>query len=279
MLLQSRSILLSRLFISGNAFAVRHGDHLVSTSRMFHREDKLAMMKVDIEDSGNYMRAQDPSELFDIYPSPPSAEYINSIIEPDWGENYFPPRPTGRVKKRSQVHKDGDWHRSMHLWIYQPDSSSDDVRVLLQRRSPFKDTHPNLLDVSCAGHVNAGDDILETTMREMAEELGGNGNLAEMYSLEDIQNSKIFTITSSIEGETEKHGLYLCREYQDVFALKWTRDLPMKSHDFAPMVKEEVSGFEIISGQELMQKLRQGDDEFVPRSAQYIDALENAFGC
>ena len=43
----------------------------------------------------------------------------------------------------------------------------------MQRRSPFKDTHPNQLDVSCAGHVNAGDDVLESTMRELEEELGG----------------------------------------------------------------------------------------------------------
>eukprot|EP00574_Skeletonema_japonicum_P005172 CAMPEP_0201716178 /NCGR_PEP_ID=MMETSP0593-20130828/2203_1 /ASSEMBLY_ACC=CAM_ASM_000672 /TAXON_ID=267983 /ORGANISM="Skeletonema japonicum, Strain CCMP2506" /LENGTH=115 /DNA_ID=CAMNT_0048205889 /DNA_START=248 /DNA_END=595 /DNA_ORIENTATION=+ len=115
-------------------------------------------------------------------------------------------------------------------------------------------------------------------MREMDEELGGNGNMKGRYSLEDLKNSRIFTVTSAIEGETEKHGKYICREYQDVFMLKWKEDSPMESHDFAPMVKEEVSGYEIIDGKELIFKLRQRDEELVPRSEQYIDALAKVFG-
>ena len=99
------------------------------------------------------------------------------------------------------------------------------------------------------------------------------------YTVEDVKNSRVFTVTSAIEGETEMHGKYTCREYQDVFILKWKADSPMQSHDFEPMVKEEVSGFEIISGKELMSKLRQRDHEFVPRSEQYIDALAKVFGC
>ena len=269
MLLQK--IVLSRLLISSSAFnVIRNGG--------WHHS-KLMMSSLS-SDGNNYKLAQDPSELFDIYPAPPTAAHFNAIIRPDWGETYFPaPQPIGKVKKRSQVHKEGDWHRSMHLWIYQSDSTNDDVRVLLQRRSPYKDTHPNLLDVSCAGHVNAGDDIAETTMREMEEELGGSGNMKGRYTLEDVKNSRVFTVTSAIEGETEKHGKYTCREYQDVFILKWREDSPMQSHDFAPMVKEEVSGFEIISGKELISKLRQRDEEFVPRSEQYIDALAKVFGC
>ena len=277
MLLQN--ILLSRLLLSGSALTVRNGGR--QSSRLIHHQNKMAMNAAsNDEDSGNYKLAQDPSELFDIYPAPPTKAHFNAIIGPDWGDDFFPaPQPTGKVKKRSQVHKDGDWHRSMHLWIYQFDSANENVRVLLQRRSPYKDTHPDMLDVSCAGHVNAGDDILETTMREMEEELGGNGNIKGRYSLEDVKNSRMFTVTSAIEGETEKHGKYICREYQDVFILKWKADAPMESHDFAPMVKEEVSGFDIIDGQELILKLRKGDEELVPRSGQYIDALAKVFGC
>jgi isopentenyldiphosphate isomerase len=272
---------LSRLLISGSAFTIRNdGFHLSASSRLIHHNKMRMNAAGSDDDSGNYKLAQDPTELFDIYPDPPTAAHFNSIIRPDWGEEFFPvPQPTGEVKKRSQVHKDGDWHRSMHLWIYQSDSANKNVRVLLQRRSPYKDTHPNLLDVSCAGHVNAGDDILETTMREMEEELGGNGNIKGRYSLEDVKNSRMFTVTSAIEGETEKYGKYVCREYQDVFILKWKGDVPMESHDFAPMVKEEVSGFEVIDGQELINKLMQGDEEFVPRSAEYIDVLAHIFGC
>lgn len=228
--------------------------------------------------SSNYNLAQDSSELFDIYPAPPSTLQYNSIISSDWGKSFFPsPLPTGEVKERGQVHKDGDWHRSVQVWVVQKDTKTDtdNVRVLLQRRSPYKDTHPNQLDVSCAGHVNSGDNPLETTMRELEEELGGNG-FTQQYSKEDVQ--RLFTVTSSIEGETAKYGKYVCREYQEVYILWYEGDGIMETNMFAPLVKEEVSGFEIISGKDLIKRLREGDDELVPRSTEYVNALAKIFG-
>lgn len=237
------------------------------------------IMASSSDKANNYNLAQDSSELFDIYPAPPSKSQHNSIITSDWGESYFPsPQPMGQVKERGSVHMDGDWHRSVQVWIVQRDPQSNSVRVLLQRRSPYKDTHPNLLDVSCAGHVNAGDDELETTMRELEEEVGGN-DMMHMYSLEDIEHSKVFTVTSSSEGKTENYGKFICREYQDVFILWWKGNDPMETKSFAPLVQEEVSGFEIIGGVELIRRMRQDDDELVPRSAEYVTALAKAIGC
>lgn len=227
-----------------------------------------------------YSLAQNPAELFDIYPDPPSLLHHNSIITPDWGDAYFPcPRPTGKVKERARVHIDGDWHRSIQVWIIQRIGSSaknngeEAVTVLLQRRSPYKDTHPNHLDVSCAGHVNAGDDILDTTMRELQEELGGAGAI-QQFTLDNVRNSKAFTVTSSIDGETERFGKFICREYQDVFVLEWSGDSPMNTNMFQPLVQEEVSGFVLMDGKDLVERLRKGDTELVPRSAKYIDGLE-----
>ena len=41
--------------------------------------------------------AQDPDEPFDV-------------ITADG-------KPTGRVKSRAEVHRDGDWHRAIHVWL------------------------------------------------------------------------------------------------------------------------------------------------------------------
>lgn len=230
----------------------------------------------------NYNLAQNSAELFDIYPAPPSPLYHNSIITSAWGDEYFPhPLPTGEVKERSRVHTDGDWHRSVQVWIIQrSDTSSqksgkEDVTVLLQRRSPYKDTHPNLLDVSCAGHVNAGDDAIDTAMRELHEELGGN-NALQHLTLKDIQQGKAFTVTSAIEGETERFGKFICREYQDVFVLEWKGGI-MDVTLFQPLAQEEVSGFVLMDGRELIERLRTADPELVPRSIEYIDELVNIF--
>lgn len=74
---------------------------------------------------------------------------------------------TGKIKKREDVHRDGDWHKSVHIWIV-----NDKNEVLLQKRSPNKDSHPNMWDISCAGHLIAGDTSISGALREAKEELG-----------------------------------------------------------------------------------------------------------
>ena len=59
----------------------------------------------------------------------------------------------------------------------------------------------------------------------------------------------------------------------------WRGDDIMEASSFAPLVQEEVSGFEIMNANELIQRLRQGDDELVPRSSAYVNALAKVFGC
>jgi len=75
--------------------------------------------------------------------------------------------PLGRSKEKALVHRDGDWHRTVHLWIVTPD-----LRVLLQKRSSSKVNHPSLWDVSVAGHVDAGESPATAAIREAREELG-----------------------------------------------------------------------------------------------------------
>ena len=82
----------------------------------------------------------------------------------------------------------------------------------------------------------------------MEEELGGNDILQGQFSLEYVERSKAFIVTSAIEGETEKYGKFICREYQYVCILWWKENNPMKTKCFAPLVQEEVSGFEIMDG-------------------------------
>ena len=72
---------------------------------------------------------QDPDELFDVVD--------------ERGQ------PTGVVKRRADVHRDGDWHRAVHVWIVGLDA--DEPFILFQRRSPGKDTWPGKLDATAAG--------------------------------------------------------------------------------------------------------------------------------
>ncbi len=74
--------------------------------------------------------------------------------------------PTGISRTRAEVHQDGDWHRSFHLWIVK-----EERYVLLQRRSAQKDLEPGKVDVSVGGHYRMGE-TLEEVVREAEEEIG-----------------------------------------------------------------------------------------------------------
>ncbi len=93
--------------------------------------------------------AQDPRERFDV-------------VAPDG-------RPTAATKARGLVHRDGDWHRAVHLWVAGRDD--DGPFLLLQRRSAAKDTWPGALDVTVGGHLRAGETV-EDALREADEEIG-----------------------------------------------------------------------------------------------------------
>lgn len=87
--------------------------------------------------------------------------------------------PTGVVKERSLVHQDGDLHRTAHVWIIR-DKADGGLEVLLQKRSQNKDSHPGCYDISSAGHIPAGDDYIESALRELEEELGIVAEEAEL---------------------------------------------------------------------------------------------------
>lgn len=73
-------------------------------------------------------------------------------------------------KPRDEVHRDGDWHKVFHCWVIYRNEAGQDF-IILQKRAPDKDTFPNMLDISAAGHYAAGETIHEA-MRELEEELG-----------------------------------------------------------------------------------------------------------
>ena len=79
-------------------------------------------------------------------------------------------RPTGRVKPRAEVHRDGDWHRAIHVWVAGLDDHGAPF-LTLQRRSPHKDTWPARYDATVGGHYRAGETLAET-LREVEEEIG-----------------------------------------------------------------------------------------------------------
>lgn len=78
---------------------------------------------------------------------------------------------TGAIKERGVVHREGALHATSHIWIARKNEKSG-YDILLQKRSACKDSHPGCYDISSAGHIGAGDEALESALRELEEELG-----------------------------------------------------------------------------------------------------------
>lgn len=132
-------------------------------------------------------------------------------------------RPLGRAKPRDDVHRDGDWHRSAHIWVF-----SSDGRLLFQRRAPDKDTWPGTLDASVGGHYRAGEGAEEAIVREAREELGIDVVPAELMLL------------GVRRVESLEPGI-IDRELQDVYLLR--RDLPLTAYTPDPI---EIDGLALL---------------------------------
>ncbi|MCK0158954.1 NUDIX domain-containing protein [Cellulophaga sp. F20128] len=75
--------------------------------------------------------------------------------------------PIGRTAMKSEAHRNGWFHATTHIWLY-----TANTEILLQQRAKKKSTHPLLWDVSVAGHIGAGEDLLVAAIREIEEEIG-----------------------------------------------------------------------------------------------------------
>jgi isopentenyldiphosphate isomerase len=198
---------------------------------------------------------QDLSELFALY-KPPAV--VDAPLQKEKS-----PELLGMLKPRGEVHRDGDWHRSIHCWLL-----DDEGRLVLQRRSEHKDTHPNLLDVSCAGHITGNDPVLETAVRELEEELG------ILLPAEELEASWLCTLPSSMSGET-KHGKFVCNEYQEIFLVE---GFDSSGVDSLALGTDEVAGVELVDAGQVIAAWEDGDAAYVPRGAAYRRVLGAALG-
>lgn len=75
--------------------------------------------------------------------------------------------PTGRTALKSEAHRQGWYHPTVHVWFYTASGN-----ILLQKRAEAKETFPGLWDVSVAGHIQAGETPPQAAIRESREETG-----------------------------------------------------------------------------------------------------------
>ncbi|MDE6787915.1 MAG: NUDIX domain-containing protein [Ruminococcus sp.] len=128
-------------------------------------------------------------------------EFLNLIDE----EGHF----LEMAKPRTLVHRDGDLHPAVHVWIIREKDMG--VYILLQKRSANKLINPCCYDVSAAGHVPQGEEFRISAVREAAEELGIE---LQENKLEFLNLHKSSYNCGNVH-DNEIRAVYLCREKID----------------------------------------------------------------
>ncbi|XP_058226591.1 nudix hydrolase 3 [Rhododendron vialii] len=153
---------------------------------------------------------------------------------------------TGVSKPRGDVHRDGDYHRAVHVWIF----SESTQELLLQRRADCKDSWPRQWDISSAGHISAGDSSLISARRELHEELG------VILPKDAFELIFIFLQECVIND-----GKYINNEYNDVYLVTTIAPIPLEAFT---LQESEVSAVKYIPFEEYKNLLAKEDPEYVP---------------
>lgn len=162
---------------------------------------------------------------------------------------------TGEIKERSKVHEDGDLHATAHVWIVRQrqDGAYD---VLLQKRSACKDADPGCYDISSAGHLPAGQNFMESALRELEEELG------IMAQPEDLT----YVGTHIGYAEAEFYGkMFRNHEISKVYLYQ----KPVNIEELF-LQEEEVESVKWMDFEECMRHVREQDKDFCI----FLDELE-----
>lgn len=172
---------------------------------------------------GNRSEMGEPSAIEDPYTNP---DELFDVLD---GSG----RPTGRVKRRADVHRDGDWHRAFHCWVL--DESEPRPHLILQRRGARKDTWPSTLDVTVGGHFGHGETLADV-VREVEEEIG------RVVRLEELMRLGQRICVNEREAGTRDH------EFQDVYL--WRSPLPLAA--YRPQLVE-VTSLERVAVDDLLR--------------------------
>jgi isopentenyl-diphosphate Delta-isomerase len=171
----------------------------------------------------------------------------------------FDGTPTGTIRWKSEVHRDGLWHLSVHTWIVTPDGA-----LILQRRARTKENHPGLWDISSAGHVSAGELAIDAAARELEEEIGLAVPPGELEHIGSHREQWVLRNGSYIDNEL--HELFLCVRPVDVSALACQAG--------------EVDEVGVVSLEQFRNRVTSRDPELVPHWSEYelvLEILEQRF--
>ncbi|WP_103105712.1 NUDIX hydrolase [Brevibacillus reuszeri] len=181
------------------------------------------------------------------------------------------------VKARSEVHRLGLWHQTFHCWIYRVVEGR--VEVLFQKRHPQKDTCPNLLDITSAGHLLASEQPSEG-VRELYEELGLSVRFEQLSKIGMIRD--VMSSPGIIDKEMCHTFVFVCEQPLDDYVLQkeevtgllWVRLAPLEKLFAGELTEVTAAGFLVDEkGKATDTKCKVAQADFVPHEAHYYEQV------
>lgn len=114
---------------------------------------------------------------------------------------------------RGDIHKQGLLHQEVHVWFCTPEQE-----IIFQHRAKDKDTWPDRLDATVGGHVEAGDNFMQTAIKEILEETGLNLTANDFKLIQTKPHYSADTIKSKINNTLR--AIYYYKFLGDVKELK-----------------------------------------------------------
>jgi isopentenyl-diphosphate delta-isomerase len=170
---------------------------------------------------------------------------ILDILTPDG-------KPTGKTALKSEAHKNGWFHATAHIWFF-----TSDEKILLQKRAFTKKVFPGIWDISVAGHIGAGEEILVGAKREVFEEIGLK-----------IQDTELIKIGTRIHQVTHENGIQ-DNEHQHIFIAKLK--VPIST---LKMQEEEVAGLKLWD-LKVLEETKNLENVLLPRFHEYYVTVYN----
>lgn len=204
-------------------------------------------------------------------------------IHEEWFDIYNDARKLIGQQTRSKVHANGLWHRSIHIWVLL--EHHGETYLLVQQRHPSKDTYPGYYDISCAGHLEAGEDD-RAAIRELNEELAISTTFDQLIWLFEAQREMMTETQGNSIIDREWSNVYLLRlnEEQSTLILNQSvTNQEVLNVMFAPIqsfllfIQGESNRCELVE----RNNLKRGShtltmSALVPREKEYYPRLHNA---
>lgn len=147
------------------------------------------------------------------------------------------------TEERKVIHEKGLLHREVHVWFVTPNNE-----IIFQHRSKTKDTLPDLLDISVAGHVEIGDSYEEAAVREVEEETGVKIKESDLRLIGKIRRDSEDKRTETNNSIFEKMFIFTYKG--DISDLK--------------IEKDEGIGFEVFTIKQLLNMNEAEKARFIP---------------